>query len=75
VLADLHSKKALYQRMGAPSYWVIDPLEPSLTVFELDAKGFTYEQVAEVKGDEAFEATQPFAIHIVPSELLGGLAD
>jgi Uma2 family endonuclease len=71
VLKDLNLKKAAYQRMGVPSYWVIDPVKASLIVFELDSKGFTYQLIAEVVGDKAFEATQPFAVRIVPAELLG----
>jgi Uma2 family endonuclease len=73
VLKDLNFKKAAYQRMGVASYWVVDPRKPSLTVFELDGTGFRYELVGEVMGDKAFEATQPFAVRIVPAELLGGL--
>jgi Uma2 family endonuclease len=73
VLKDLNLKKAAYQRMGVPSYWVVDPRTPSLTVFELDGTGFRYQVVAEVTGDKSFDATQPFAVHVVPAELLGGL--
>ena len=72
-LIDLNVKKALYQRMGAASYWVIDPLQPSMSVFELDGVG-RYQQVVEVKGDKAFEAERPFPVRIVPAELLGTLA-
>lgn len=72
-LIDLNTKKAVYERMGAASYWVVDPQQPSLTVFELDADG-RYQQVAEVKGDEVFEAARPFPVRIVPVELLGTLA-
>jgi Uma2 family endonuclease len=74
VLSDLNLKKAAYLRMGVPSYWVIDPLDPKLIVFELDESGSRYELVAEVEGDKAFEAAQPFAVRIVPADLLGGLA-
>jgi Uma2 family endonuclease len=74
VLTDFNNKKAAYQRLGVPSYWVVDPLDPSLTVFELDSKGFRYNLVAEVKGDMAFEATQPFPVRIVPVDLLDGLS-
>jgi Uma2 family endonuclease len=68
-LVDLSTKKAVYQRMGVPSYWVLDPLELTLTVFELDGTGFHYQKVAEVSGDKAYEATQPFPVRIVPAEL------
>jgi Uma2 family endonuclease len=74
VLKDLNLKKAAYQRMGVPSYWVVDPRKLSLTVFELDSTGFRYQLVAEVTGDKSFEATQPFAVRVVPAELLGGLS-
>lgn len=73
-LKDLNLKKAAYLRMGVPSYWVIDPRRPSLIVFELDTTTFAYEQTAEIVGDKAFEATQPFPVRVVPSELLGGLS-
>ena len=66
---DLTIKKAAYERMGVPSYWVLDPLEHILTVFELDGTGFHYQKVAEVSGDKAYEATQPFPVRIVPAEL------
>jgi Uma2 family endonuclease len=70
VVTDLNNKKSVYQRMGVPSYWVIDPLDLVLTVFELDGNGFQYERIAEVKGDKAYEATQPFPVRIVLTELL-----
>ena len=72
-LNDLNTKKAAYERLGVPSYWVVEPQQPSLTVFELDGEG-RYRQVAEVKGEDAFEAQQPFPVRVVPLELLGTLA-
>ena len=44
----------------------------NLVVFELDAGG-RYRQVAEVKADDAFDATRPFPVRVVPAELLGRL--
>jgi Uma2 family endonuclease len=73
VLNDLNNKKATYERMGVPSYWVVDPQGPGMTVFELDDNG-RYQVVAEVKGGDAFEAERPFPVRIVPAELLGTLA-
>lgn len=69
MLRDLNKKKDSYQRFGVPNYWVIEPRDPSLTVFELDRTG-RYRTVAKVAGDEAFDATQPFPIRIVLTELL-----
>lgn len=71
-LVDLHTKKAVYERLGVASYWIIDPREPKLTVFELDDTG-RYELLAEVKNDDAFDAVRPFPVRIVPAELLGSL--
>jgi len=73
VVYDLNYKKATYQRLGVHSYWVIDPQEPTLTAFELDDAA-VYQQVAEVKGTDAFEAQRPFPVRVVPLELLGRLA-
>ncbi|MGW5643586.1 Uma2 family endonuclease [Saccharopolyspora sp. NPDC003752] len=69
-LYDLNSKKAAYERLGVRSYWVIDPLVPRLTVFELDDAG-EYQLIAKASGPEAFDAELPFRVCIVPSELLG----
>lgn len=71
-LIDTHMKKAAFQRMGVPCYWIIDPLEPRLIAFELDEAG-VYSQVAEVKGEDAFDAERPFPARIVPADLLGTL--
>ncbi|WP_410612052.1 Uma2 family endonuclease [Amycolatopsis sp. lyj-109] len=69
---DLNLKKAVYERLGTGSYWVIDPVDPTLTVFELDADG-CYQQVAKAAGDEVLELERPFPVRIVPRELLGRL--
>ena len=69
---DLNTKKAVYERFGTGSYWVIDPKEPALTVFELDEEGH-YQQVAKAAGDEVAELERPFPVRIVPRDLLGRL--
>ncbi|TCO50808.1 Uma2 family endonuclease [Actinocrispum wychmicini] len=71
-LIDINTKKAAYQRMGVPSYWIIDPVDARLTVFELDDAG-VYAQVAEVKGEDGVEVERPFPVRVVPAELLGTL--
>lgn len=65
---DLMMKRSRHEEAGTPSYWVIDPDGPTLTAWELvDSR---YAEVASVTGDEAFEATLPFPVRIVPNELL-----
>jgi Uma2 family endonuclease len=65
---DLGTKRLAFESAGVPSYWVVDPAEPSLTVFELD--GGTYREVARVTGHEAYTARRPFAAVVVPAELI-----
>jgi Uma2 family endonuclease len=71
-LIDTNLKRAVYQRMGTPSYWIVDPEVPELLVLELDGDG-EYQQMAKVSGDEPFVANRPFDVRIVPNELLGRL--
>lgn len=70
-LHDRNTKKAHYERMAVPTYWLLDPTEPgSLTVFE-HSDG-SYEQVAHVVGDEPYESQRPFPVTVVPARLLDG---
>ena len=71
-LNDLNTKKAVYERLGVPTFWVIDPEVPTLTAFEFGADGL-YEQTVVVKADEVFETTAPFPVRFSPAELLGTL--
>jgi len=69
-LYDLNTKRSAYEKMGVPSYWVVDLTGPGvLTVFELDDAG-RYRQVAHVEGDQEFVATLPFPVTVVPARLL-----
>lgn len=70
---DLNDRKEKYERFGVPSYWVVDPLEPSLIAFELD-EGGRYRIIAKVVGDERFEPTRPFPVSFSVNELLGPFA-
>ena len=72
-LYDLNTTRSAYERMGFPSYWIVDPTPPgALTVLELDAAG-AYRQVAHVEGDAEFVATRPFPVTVLPARLLEGL--
>ena len=65
---DLGTKRLAYEAAGVPAYWLVDPDVPSLTVLELDAG--RYVERATVTGGEAFHATVPFAVTVVPARLL-----
>jgi Uma2 family endonuclease len=69
-LYDRNRKKDVYERFGISSYWIVDPDpdKPELTVFEL--RDGRYTQVAQVAGDEAFEAALPFPVTVTPSALV-----
>jgi Uma2 family endonuclease len=72
-LVDLNTKKAAYEGFGVDSYWIIVPDldEPEVIAFEL--RHGRYEQVAHVTGGQAFRATRPFDVEIVPARLVAGL--
>jgi hypothetical protein len=52
------------------AYWVVDPAarpaDATVTAWELDAGG-EYRCLAEVRGDEVFPASAPYAVPVVPS--------
>lgn len=66
---DLNNKKAAYERMGVPHYWILDPARPSLLVYELTDD--RYHRLADVHAEEPFETEEPFPVRVVLTELLG----
>lgn len=65
---DRGDKLLAYQDFGVEHYWLVDPAGPTLTVLHLvDGR---YQQVAEVSGEDAYEATEPFPVTVVPARLL-----
>ncbi|HEY5985128.1 MAG TPA: Uma2 family endonuclease, partial [Streptosporangiaceae bacterium] len=66
-------KKAVYERFGVPSYWIVvpDPDKPELIAFEL--RDGQYARAGRVRGGETFAAAQPFGVEIVPARLVAGM--
>jgi len=56
-LHDQGEKRALYQRTGIPWYWLVEPLNRTLTVLRLVREGYVVEQVV---GDTGSAALHPF---------------
>jgi Uma2 family endonuclease len=71
-MVDLNLKPRRLARGGTPSYWVVepstDPAKAKLTAWELVAGG--YEQVAEVVGEQPFRTSVPYAVTVVPADLV-----
>lgn len=65
---DLLLKKDRLERAGGAHYWVVDPLEPSITGWTLTDGQFR--QVARAVGDEAFSVEEPFEVRVVPADLV-----
>jgi Uma2 family endonuclease len=65
---DAVDKRSKYEDEGVQSYWIVDPVEPS--ILALDLVDGRYEIVGEALGDQAVTLEQPFGVTIVPSALI-----
>ena len=65
---DLTLKRSRFEAAGCPSYWVVDPDEPSVTVWQL--QGEEYVEVARVVGDEQLDVDLPYPVRLRPADLL-----
>lgn len=65
---DLGLKRSKYEAMGTRHYWIVDPMEPSMTAWELvDGR---YAEAGHAEGDEELALERPFPVRIVPSGLI-----
>ena len=65
---DLGTKRLVFEGAGVPSYWLVDPDEPSLTALELEEG--VYREAARVTGEQPYIASTPFPVRIVPTDLV-----
>lgn len=65
---DAGTKRLAYEAAGVPWYWMIDPAESRLTVLELVDGSYTERGV--VVGADAFDASGPFPVRVVPGALV-----
>jgi Uma2 family endonuclease len=65
---DLVLKFSKYADVGVPSYWVVDPQEPSVTVWDLQDGG--YAQVGYAQGSDPLTIRLPYEITVIPAALV-----
>lgn len=65
---DLLLKRSKYEDAGVPSYWVVDPVQPSFTAHELT--GGRYRTAAQAAGGRVAHVQQPFPVQVTPAELV-----
>ncbi len=65
---DLLLKRDRLQEAGVPSYWLVDPDVPGITVLEL--RGGAYEQVAAGSGEGSVEVSLPIELRLALPDLL-----
>jgi Uma2 family endonuclease len=61
-------KRARYEALGVPAYWIVDPAKPSLAELRLSPGG-QYRERSTVVGDGTFTADYPFTVSLVPAAL------
>ncbi len=66
---ELTLQRQVLEEAGVPSYWLVDPDQPAITVLELHDG--VYEQGAVVRAGEEHRVALPFLVRLAPSELVG----
>ncbi|MGH3095715.1 MAG: Uma2 family endonuclease [Streptosporangiales bacterium] len=66
---DMLTKRNLYERIRVPSYWLVDPDEPAVTVLELDDAG-RYAEVARTSGGASVSVERPYPVTFRPVDLI-----
>lgn len=61
-------KRDRFAAAGVPSYWVIDPTEPSVQVLELEDGHYAETQLR--RGAEPVRVSAPFCLEFTPAELI-----
>ena len=65
---DLTLKRARFEAAGCPSYWVVDPDEPSVIIWQL--RGGEYVEAAHAAGTEQVHVDAPYPLTIRPADLV-----
>jgi Uma2 family endonuclease len=65
---DLLLKRSRFEAAGCPSYWVVDPDDPSIIGWDL--RDGVYAEIGKTSGEDVFSAELPFAVEVVPAGLV-----
>ena len=64
---DLAVKRGLYERLGVPAYWIVDPEGPSVIVLRMT--GDRYEVETEVSSGGVLRTDWPFPVQMTVADL------
>lgn len=67
-LYDLTLKRALYEQLEVPAYWIVDPMVPSILALRLTDGRYAVE--ASITGTDSFTTDWPFPVTFTPAQLL-----
>jgi Uma2 family endonuclease len=70
---DRLSKLSAYEEAGVDSYWLVDPGPHAPSLHALDLLDGRYVEVGCPSGEQAWQAQRPFAVTVVPADLVAGL--
>jgi Uma2 family endonuclease len=68
-LFDRNLKKATYERIRTPHFWLVDPRVPEILAFTLDSEGH-YAPAAHATADQVLRLELPLPIELRPSDLV-----
>lgn len=63
---DVRRKRDLYAQIGVPSYWLLDPLAPAVTILELE--NGEYVERGVVGPGEELVVSHPYEVRLAPGE-------
>ena len=70
---DVDTKREVFERLGARSFWTVDPTPESgevrLTAWESGDDG-RYQEIANVSGESEYHAKLPYSVTVVPGALV-----